>query len=349
MKKSSSFFISGLLIGCIVSCLIFAVISRNQTTQGHSEGSSRVLKFAHGLPTNHPVHIGIEHMAKRLEEISGGQMKLVIFPSGQMGDETKCIEQVQMGTLAMTKTSAAPMGNFVSIMKVFSLPYMFDDSEHYWSVLEGEIGHELLDRLAIRDDGKNSGFLGLGYFDSGSRNFYATYPIHTPADMKGKKFRVMRDPVAMDLVEALGGSPTPIPWGELYTALKQGVVDGAENNPPSIVSSRHSEVCKYLSLDAHSRIPDMVVVSDKIWQRLSEQERTWLKQAMAEATTFQRELWQKATVAAMEEMEKEGVTILKVDTTPYREAVKPVIKKHATGDVKIYYDRIRAAKPPTAE
>jgi len=342
LKKSSSLFISGLLIGCIVSCIIFAVISRNELANNNGGGKVRVLKFAHALPTNHPVHAGIKHMAERLEKISGGQMKLVIFPSGQMGDETKCIEQVQMGTLAMTKTSAAPMGNFVSLMKVFSLPYMFDDSDHYWSILEGDIGHELLDRLAVRDDGKKSGFVGLGYFDSGSRNFYATYPIKTPSDMKGKKFRVMRDPIAMDLVQALGGSPTPIPWGELYTALKQGVVDGAENNPPSIVCSRHNEVCKYLTLDAHSRIPDMVVVSDKVWNRLLYQEKKWLKEAMADATTYQREIWGKATQSALEEMKKGGVSILTVDTTPYREAVKPVVKKYATGDIKDFYDRIRA-------
>ena len=344
MKKSSSLFLSGLLIGCLVSCLIFAYLSRNQLSGGGAAQTRvRTLKFAHTLPTNHPVHAGIEHMAKRLEEISGGQMKLAIFPSGQMGDETKCIEQVQMGTLAMTKTSAAPMGNFVSIMKVFSLPYLFDDAGHYWEVLEGDIGQELLRKLAVRDNGKSSGFFGLGYFDSGSRNFYSVDPIRSIADMKGKKFRVMRDPVAMDLVEALGGSPTPIPFGELYTALKQGVVDGAENNPPSIVSSRHNEVCKYLTLDAHSRIPDIVVVSDKIWKRLSEQERTWLKQAMAEATDFQRELWGTATQAAMDKIKKEGGTILEIDTAPYREAVKPVVKKHAIGDIKVFYDRIRSS------
>jgi len=345
MKKSPSLFISGLLIGCIVSCLIFAVISRNQMTNGQGGANhARVLKFAHSLPTNHPVHLGIVHMAERLEAISDGQMKMVIFPSGQMGDETKCIEQVQMGTLSMTKTSAAPMGNFVSLMKVFSLPYMFNDSDHYWKVLEGDIGHELLGRLSVLDNEKNSGFVGLGYFDSGSRNFYATYPIKQPSDMKGKKFRVMRDPVAMDLVQALGGSPTPIPWGELYTALKQGVVDGAENNPPSIVSSRHNEICKYLTLDAHSRIPDMVVMSDKVWKRLSQQEQAWLSQAMAEATTYQRDLWKKATEDALTQMKKDGVQVLDVDTTPYRKAVQPVIDKYATGDIKTYYDRIRASK-----
>ena len=344
MKKSSSFFISGLLIGCIVSCLIFAVISRNQFSEDNGQSRPRTLKFAHGLATNHPVHAGIVHLGERLEEISDGKMKLVIFPSGQMGNETKCIEQLQIGTLAMTKTSAAPMGNFVSLMKVFSLPYMFNDADHYWSVLEGEIGSELLNRLSVRDDGKKSGLVGLGYFDSGSRNFYSKYPITGPADMKGKKFRVMRDPVAMDLVEALGGSPTPIPWGELYTALKQGVVDGAENNPPSITSSRHSEVCKYLTLDAHSRIPDMVVVSDKIWQRLNDQERDWVKQAMQEASAYQRKLWGEATEKALAEMKSEGVTILKVDTAPYREAVKPVVEKHAVGDIKLFYDRIQATQ-----
>jgi len=343
MKKSSSLFISGLLIGCIVSCLIFAGISRNQLTNNpNGNQHTRVLKFAHGLPTTHPVHLAVVYMNKRLEKISGGKMKLVIFPSAQMGDETKCIEQVQMGTLAITKISAAPMGNFVGVMKVFSLPYMFDDSAHYWSVLEGDTGKELLKRLSVLDNGKKSGFVGLGYFDSGSRNFYATYPIKTPADMVGKKFRVMRDPVAMDLVQSLGGSPTPIPWGELYTALKQGVVDGAENNPPSIVASRHEEVCKYLTLDAHSRIPDMIVVSQKVWDRLSEQEQGWLRQAMAEATTYQRGLWKKATEDALVQMKKDGVQVLNVDTTPYREAVQPVIKKYATGDIKTFYDKIRA-------
>jgi len=337
MTKKTSLIITSVLMSTIMICLILAIISRNQHLSGHG-----TLKFAHGLPTNHPVHKGIIFMGKRLEEISGGKMKLVIFPSGQMGDETRCIEQVQRGTLAMTKTSTAPMGNFVSLMKVFSLPYMFDDSDHFWRVLEGDIGQELLHRLSKLDSGKDSGFTGLGYFDTGSRNFYATYPIKSPSDMKGKKFRVMRDPVAMDLVESLGGSPTPIPWGELYTALKQGVVDGAENNPPSIVSSRHSEICKYLTLDAHSRIPDVVVVSNRVWNRLSQQERQWLTQAMREATDYQRELWKEETVKALENMKNDGVTILNVDTSPYRQAVQPVIKKYGKGEIKTFYDRIRA-------
>ncbi len=345
MNKSTSFFIVGLIAGCIASCTFFAVLSRKQHTQGGNDTHTQVLKLAHALPTSHPVHEGLEFMAKRLNELSGGSMEIVIFPSSQMGDETKCIEQVQMGTLAMTKTSSAPMGNFVEVLKVFSLPYLFRDSEHYWNILEGDIGKEMLKRLSVRDDGKPSGFIGLGYFDSGSRNFYATTPINSPKDMEGKKYRVMRDPVAMDLVQALGGSPTPIPWGELYTALKQGVVDGAENNPPSITSSRHSEICKYLTLDAHSRIPDMVIISEKIWDRLKPQEQIWLEEAMTEATEFQRDLWAKATKQALDEMQEvEKVTILKVDTAPFRAAVQPVIDKYAVGGIKDIYDRIQAAQ-----
>lgn len=342
MPKHISYLIVGLIAGCIATSLFFAYLSRNQIQANTGQHHVRELKIAHALPMTHPVHEGIEFMATRLKEISGGRMEMIIFPSSQMGDETKCIEQVQMGTLAMTKTSSAPMGNFVELMKVFSLPYLFADAEHYWNVLEGDIGKEMLARLSIRDDGKPSGFIGLGYFDSGSRNFYSTTPILSPKDMIGKKYRVMRDPVAMDLVQSLGGSPTPIPWGELYTALKQGVVDGAENNPPSIVSSRHSEICKYLTLDAHSRIPDMMIMSEKIWDRLSSTEQKWLKQAMSEATIYQRELWGKATKEALEKMKEEGVTIYEVDKALYREAVKPVIEKYATGEIKEVYDRIQA-------
>ncbi|MCG8526715.1 MAG: TRAP transporter substrate-binding protein [Opitutales bacterium] len=341
LSKSLSQLIVGFIAGVILCCLLFAWILRNQIQSMSGQVDVVQLKFAHVLPTNHPVHKGIVHMANRLKEISGGKMDLVIFPSGQMGDETKCIEQVQIGTLAMTKTSTAPMGNFVELMKVFSLPYLFRSAEHFWRVLDGEIGQEMLVRLATHDDGSATGFIGLGYFDSGSRNFYSKEPILSPADMVGKKFRVMRDPVAMDMVEALGGSPTPIPWGELYTALKQGVVDGAENNPPSIVSSRHSEVCKYLTLDAHSRIPDVVIISEKVWNRLSLQEQEWLKAAMQEGNRKQREIWKKSTAEALEQMKREGVKIIEVDQDPFKEAVASVIEKHAVGSLKDVYNRIQ--------
>ena len=331
----------GFLLGFGLCSFLFSwvlFISRGNTD---SDGVVVTLKFAHVLPTNHPVHQGIEFFADRLSTLSDGQMETVIYPSGQLGDETKCIENIQIGTLDLTKTSTSTMGNFLSLMKVFSLPYLFREEAHYWRVLEGSIGQEMLEAIAERDDGTQTGFIGLGYFDSGSRSFYADVPILKPDDFRGKKFRIMRDPVTMDTVDALGGSPTPIPWGELYTALKQGVVDGAENNPPSIVSARHSEISKYYMLTHHSRIPDIVIVSQKTWDRLSSQQKQWLKQAMADATQYQRGIWAESSQHAMDQMRAEGVTIHEVELKPFVTAVQPVIEKYAVGQLREWYDRIQ--------
>lgn len=341
LPYGKSQFILGFLTGIILTSILFTGISRHYRKHRDQDPMLLSLKFAHALPTSHPVHLGIEHMAKRVFELSEGKMELIIFPSGQMGDETNCIEQVQRGTLDLTKTSAAPMGNFVETLKLFSLPYLFQDSDHYWNVLDGEIGKGVLQLLSERDDGSPTGFEGIGFFDAGSRNFYADFPIRTPSDLEGKKIRVMRDPVAMDMVAALGGSPTPIPWGELYTALKQGVVDGAENNPPSIVSSGHDEICKYLTLDAHSRIPDIVIMSSKTWNSLSGDQQNWLNQAMDEASLFQRKIWKESTEESLKEMKEKGVEVIEVDTQPFRDLVKPVISEYGKGRIGDLYEQIQ--------
>ena len=196
-----------------------------------------------------------------------------------------------MNHIDATKVSAAPIGNFVPAYSVFSLPYLFRDEDHFWKVLEGPVGEEMLEVLATRGDGSPSGLHGLGYFDSGSRSFYTVNPVNSPSDLEGKKIRVMNDPVAMDMVQAMGGSPTPIAFGELYTALKQGTVDGAENNPPSFVTSRHYEICKHYMLNHHSRIPDVILIGSDVWDSLSSAEKSWLEQAIDHASKFQRELW----------------------------------------------------------
>jgi tripartite ATP-independent transporter DctP family solute receptor len=267
-----------------------------------------------------------------------------IYPSGQLGDETKCLEQLQLGTLDMTKTSAGVMGNFVKSMKVFSIPYLFRDEAHYGSVLDGEVGAELLNILGTRDDGAPTGFKGICYYDGGSRNFYTNREVNTPEDLKGLKIRTMQDPVAMDMVSAMGASPTPIPWGELYTALKQGVVDGAENNPPSIVSSRHYEAAKFLVMDHHSRIPDIVIMSAKRWAQFSKQEQDWIMQAAEESKELQKTLWKASTAAAVEVMTAAGVKIVETDTELFKQASMPAIEKHLKGEIAVYYNKIQAVR-----
>ncbi len=282
-----------------------------------------VLKLGHVLDVNHPVHKAMEYMARVLSEESKGTMRMDIYPSGQLGSERDLIELLQIGSLAMTKVSASPMESFVPEMKIFSLPYVFRDHRHLWKVLNGPIGKKLL--LA----GLRYRLRGLCYYDSGSRSFYTKkVPIYTPDDLKGLKIRVMKSQTAVQMVEALGGSATPIAWGELYTALQQGVVDGAENNPPSFYLSKHYEVCKYYSLDEHTSIPDILLISEPIWQRLTEQQRRWLQKAADASVRYEITLWEKATEHALLAVQKAGVKIIHPDKRLFREKVKGMYARY---------------------
>jgi tripartite ATP-independent transporter DctP family solute receptor len=192
--------------------------------------SVKVLKLAHVLDTSHPVHKGMAFMAERVAEISAGRMRVDLYPSGQLGQERDLIELLQIGSLAMTKVSTAPLEAFVPEMKIFGIPYVFRDHAHSWKIFNGQIGKKLL--LA----GEKYFLRGMCYYDAGSRSFYTKErPVNSPADLDGLKIRVMKSNIAVQMVQALGGSPTPIPWGELYTSLQQGVVDGAHFIYPVIM------------------------------------------------------------------------------------------------------------------
>ena len=275
-----------------------------------------VLKLAHVLDAAHPVHKAMVFMGEKLAEKSGGTMRLDIYPSGQLGAERDLIELLQIGSLAMTKVATAPLEGFVPDMRVFGVPYIFRDDEHRWKVLNGEIGQRLL--LA----GTQFNIRGMCYYDSGSRSFYTkNKPIRSPADLKGQKIRVMKSRTAMKMVESLGGSPTPIPWGELYTSLQQGVVDGAENNPPTFYFSRHYEVCKYYSLDEHTTGPDILIMSTVVWKNLTTQQQQWVQEAIDESAIYQRSLWKTASDDAIAAVKAAGVEVIYPDKSPFQDAV----------------------------
>jgi tripartite ATP-independent transporter DctP family solute receptor len=329
-SKKYAYLSFGFLIGLVAASLFFALLKPS----GSDEGADvRRIRVAHSLPVSHPVHAGIEHFAERLAVYSSGRLRVDIFPNSQLGSEPQTVEQMQAGTLDGAKIGAATLGSFVPTAKVFSLPYLFRDSGHYWTVLGGPIGQELLEMLAINGRGDPSGLHGLTFYDAGSRSFYAQRPILHPDDLRGLKVRVQPDPVAMDTIRALGASPTPISWGELYTALQQGVVDGAENNAPSFVSSRHFEVCKEFSLNHHSRVPDLLMLSQRTWASLSEEEQAWVRQAANDSSVFQREAWDAGVEAAFEQMRAEGVTVHEVDVMPFLEATEPVRQRYGDGAV----------------
>lgn len=354
-RRAWSFLSLGIFLGALLTTGVFTAITRADKTPSPSPGDPMgekiastggrpradvvQLKLAHALDPGHPVHRAMEFMGRRLAETSRDRIELQIFPSGQLGSETDTIEQLQRGVLAMAKSSAAPLESFIPQMALFGLPYLFEDKNHYWTVLEGSVGQELL------LSGRKLGLRGLCYFDAGSRSFYTIdAPVHTPADLRGKKIRVMRSRTAMDMISALGGSPTPMPFGELYTALQQGMVDGAENNPPSFLGSRHFEVARYYSLDEHARIPDILLFSEKVWSSLSSEVQRWVSEAAEEASRFQRKLWEQETNQALADLKKAGVSITEPDKEPFRAEVQSMYEKLESHELRALVQKVRAAR-----
>lgn len=335
-RQCFSFLFVGVVLGALLTTAAFVGILRERSAH---EGASLVLKLAHVQDQSHPVHAAMVFMAQRVAELSGGTVEIQIFPNGQLGSESECIEQVQRGALAITKTSAAAMEGFVPGMAVFSLPYLFRDNEHYWQVLNGPIGRKMLAA------GDAVGMHGLCYYDAGSRSFYTiAKPLLTPGDLHGMKIRVMQSRTAMDMITTMGGSPTPIPFGELYTALQQRMVDGAENNPPSFLSSRHYEVAKYFSLDEHARVPDVVIFSRRIWAGLSPQVQAWISQAAVESVDFQRTLWQEKTRESLDALVKAGVQVTYPDVTAFATASAPLLESLAGTPIGEMAERIRTTR-----
>jgi tripartite ATP-independent transporter DctP family solute receptor len=298
-----------------------------------------ILKLGHSLDTGHAVHKGMVHMAERLDEISDGHMRIDIYPSGQLGGERETVELVQIGSLAMTKVSTSPLESFVPAMQIFSIPYVFRNRDHFFKVLDSEIGKELLESTEV------ARLRGLGYYDAGSRSFYTTDKlVREPADLKGLKIRVQKSQTSVRMVAALGGSATPISWGELYTALQQGVVDGAENNPPSFYLSRQYEVSKYYTLDEHTAVPDILLMSSRIWDDLTPQHQAWLQEAVDDSVAYQRKLWQEATEEALAAVQAAGVEIIYPDKAPFQEAVVAMKEAYAGTEVADLLTRIEAVE-----
>ncbi len=309
-KSAKRFFLS------VFSLLIFSILMVSCKT----DGDTKTLFFAHSLPITHPVHLGILEMQKSLNEKSGGKLQIKIFPDGQLGTEREVLELLQIGSIALTKVSAASMSNFAPEYGVLGVPYLFRDSEHLFEVLEGDIGKGIL------AGGTEFLLRGLCFYDAGSRSFYtAAKPVETPEDLKGLKIRVMNDQMSVNMVNALGASATPMAYGELYTALQQRVVDGAENNIPSFVTSNHYEICKYYSIDEHTLTPDVVVIGTKYWDNLNDQEKEWLQAAAKESVEKQKRFWKETIAENMKVLEAANVQFFEPDKTLFSEKAKVIM------------------------
>ena len=292
------------------------------------EENKRIIRLGHGLDITHSVHKAMLEADEVLNEISKGKMRIQIYPNQQLGSERECLELLQIGSLDMTKVSGAVMENFAPKFRIFGMPFLFDSKEHLFKVLDGPIGKELL------NEGVQYWLKGMGFYDSGSRSFYSRErPVMKPKDLKGLKIRVQESISAFEMVKQLGGSPTPISWGELYTALQQGVVDGAENNPPSFYLSRHYEVCKYYSIDEHTMIPDLLLVSTHLWNRLNTQEKAWLQEAIDRSVPFQRKLWIQSENESLQAVIKAGVEVSYPEKKIFQEATLPLYESFSEDPV----------------
>ncbi len=288
----------------------------------NSEGA-KTIRLAHTLDVNHSVHQAMVKMGEDLRELSDDRLHIEIYANQQLGTERECLELLQIGSLDMAKVSVGILENFAPKMKVLGLPFLFRSKEHSFKVMDGPIGQQLL------DSGQKYWLKGLGFYDAGSRSFYSKErPIEHPDDLEGLKIRVMESKTAMDMVRSMGGSPTPISWGELYTSLQQGVVDGAENNPPSFYLSRHYEVCKYYSLSEHTFLPDVLIAGTHFWNRLSEQERVWLEEAVKNSVVYQRKLWAEAETKALKEVQKAGVSVIRPNKQPFEQRVEKIYRQY---------------------
>lgn len=297
----------------------------------------RVLKLGHGLDASHSVHKAMVFMAERVKEESNGKMRIDIYPSQQLGSERELLELLQIGSLDITKVSSSVLEGFEPLYKIFSVPFLFQNEEHRFSVYDGEIGRELLDA------GQNIRLVGLTYYDAGTRSFYTKdRPILHPDDLQGMKIRVQESPASLQMVNMLGGSATPISFGELYTALQQRIVDGAENNPPSLYLTRHYEVVDYYSLDEHTAVPDMLFASQFTWERLTSEEKEILRNAAQESAIYQRKLWEESTNEAMEAVQEAGIEVVRPDKEPFREKLQPMYEEYAQNEeLNSYIQRIQ--------
>ncbi|SMD45242.1 tripartite ATP-independent transporter solute receptor, DctP family [Aquiflexum balticum DSM 16537] len=301
-------------------------------------GGVRQIKLGHGLGVTHPVHEAMVFMAKLVDEKSKGQMQIRIYPNQQLGTERELVELLQIGSLGMTKVSSATLESFAPKIQVLSMPYLFRDDEHRDKVLKGEIGKQLL------SESEEFWLKGLVYYDAGKRSFYTkTKSVESPEDLKGLKVRTLESNMAINMIKSFGSSPTPVSYGELYTALQQGIVDGAENNPPSLYTSRHYEVCKFYSINEHTAVPDVVIVSTKVWNKLDDQEKQWIQEAADESAVYQYKLWAESVEESLREMEKAGVIITYPDQTPFREAVESLYETIKLTQPEMYemVERIR--------
>ena len=284
-----------------------------------------VLKATDTHPAGYPTVVAVENMGKKLEAATNGRIKMQMFPGAVLGQEKEAVEQTQLGAIHINRISLGVMGPVVPEVNVFNMPFVFRDVAHMRKVIDGAIGDELLQKITDSP----AKLVGLAWMDGGARNLYTKKPVRKPADLGGQKVRMMGNPLFVDTMNAMGGNGISMAYGEVFSALQTGVIDGAENNPPSYVTANHINTpAKYYSLTNHLIIPEIVVMSRVAWDKLSKDDQALVKKFAREAQMEQRVLWDKSVEENLAKMKAANVEIITVDQKPFYDATAPVRAKY---------------------
>jgi tripartite ATP-independent transporter DctP family solute receptor len=273
---------------------------------------------------DYPNGIGMDAFTRMVAERTNNRIRMRTFHSAQLGQQDEAIQQMRLGTIDFANFNLSPFNNLAPSTNVVTLPFLFRNVAHMQAAIDGPAGE------AIARDLEGIGIIALSWYDAGARSLYTTRPVRTPADLRGMKIRVQTSDLWIDLMRALGANPTPLPFGEVFTSLQSGVIDGAENNWPSYESTRHFEVARYYSTTEHSNVPEVLAVSRQRWQRLSEADRAILRDTARESAAIQRRAWAERETVSRQRVIAAGVTVIDIaDRTPWSALMEPVYAKYA--------------------
>jgi len=299
-----------------------------------------VMKAADVHPAGYPTVVAVENMGKKLDAATSGRIKFQMFPGSVLGGEKEMIEQTQFGAIQLLRTSLGPIGPVVPEVNVFNMPFVFRNIAHMRAVIDGPIGQELLDKVSASP----ARMVALAWMDGGSRSLYTKKPVRSPADLKGQKIRMMGNPLFVDTMNAMGGNGIAMGYGEVFTAIQTGVIDGAENNPPSLYTANHFKAgAKYFTQTNHLIIPEILVMSKVTFDKLSPADQALVKKTAREAQLEQRTLWDKAVADYTTKLKAEGVEFIEMDSKPFFDATAPVRAKYGANFADLM-KRIEAVK-----
>src|SRR5229473_2610401 len=286
-----------------------------------------VIKASDVHPLGYPTVEAIVRMGAKLDKATNGRLTLQMYPQMQLGGEKEMIEQAQVGALQIARISVGALGPVIDELNVFNMPFIFRDEQHMRKVIDGPIGNELLEKISANPATR---LIALGWMDAGTRNVYANKPVTKPTDLKGMKVRMMGNPIFVETMNAMGGNGVAMGFNELYSAMQTGVVDGAENNVPTLLAQNHYQVSKVYSLTGHLIIPEIFIFSRRTWDTMSKEDQALLKKVAREAQLEQRQLWDEKTAKATEELKEKGVQFVKADKQAFYVATQPIRDKYGS-------------------